>query len=395
MTLIAGDKRIKTWYLIMVIASVVLIAATTSHLGISTRGDSTYYLRRHIMFLLMGFLIIYGISRAPLRNINTLFRGVDVIYILTLALVFMASFFGESKAEARRWISLGGFSFQPSELAKLTVILVTAKDLTLILKDKIDEMTGLKNLLMKIMFLTVPIALNNLSTAIIILASVTALIWVAEVSKNFKYMWTLIMAGLAVISLFVILFTDINVGRATTWRSRIFDAASTEKVINPWAQSIQAKVAIAKGGFISFKPGKSVQKNVIAQSYTDYIFSVIVEQFGFVGGVIVLLAYITLLMLIGKLISKLKRAFISYMIAGFGLIIGIQAFVHILVNVSLLPVTGQPLPFLSLGGSAILVNSMMIGLILYASRFSKVKSKSVTDNPVDYTFDKKMKIVTD
>ena len=230
------------------------------------------------------------------------------------------------------------------------------------------------------------IATNNLSTAVILLAIVIGLIFIAEISQQQRKKLIKNYALIAAFGLLFILIVPGKVFRSSTWRSRL------KQMIYPQYsytdQSTQAKIAIAKGGLISFKLGKGEQKALIPQEYSDYLFSVIVEELGLVGGAIVLFFYLWLMLLITRMVSRLKRTFLIYLVAGFGLSIVIQAFVHIMVNVGLIPVTGQPLPFMSLGGTSVLINSLMIGIIISISRYVKKNPKPVYNEPVDYTFEK-------
>ncbi len=390
---IKGDYRLWWWYIIMLLVAVVLTSSSTANLSILSKGNVTSYWLKHIVFMSLGLGIVYIFSRLPREYINLLYLLADYFLYFSLGLVFLTMFIGVEKADAKRWLSLFGFQFQPSEIARLSLIIYAAKELTMTIKakSKKEKYNILNKLFWLSLFTSALVGANNLSSGLIILAIIFGMIAIAEIpqdikTKLLKRLVLLSLAGLTVVILFPGKFF-----RNQTWKSRITQMLHPRYSYTD--QSTQAKIAIAKGGLISFNLGKGVQKALIPQEYSDYLFSVIVEETGLLGGLIVIIFYIALMFILAKIMSRLKRVFLLYMIAGFGLSIEIQAFIHILVNVGLFPVTGQPLPFLSLGGTSVLVNSTMIGLIISFSRFVKKNPQPTTNEPVDITFNEKTKII--
>lgn len=388
-----GDRRLWWWYIIMLLIAIILTSSSTANLSILSKGNITSYWFKHLFFMLLGLGIVYIFSRLPREYINLLYSLADSFLYFAVGLVIITFFIGVEKADAKRWLSLFGFQFQPSELARLTLIIYAAKELTLTVKAKSKKEKNriLNRLFWTSLFVSALVGLNNLSSGLIILAVIFGMFAIAEIPQDLKNQMLKKLILLSAAGLIILLLFPGKIFRNLTWKSRL------KQMIHPTYsytdQSTQAKIAIAKGGLIQFKLGKGEQKALIPQEYSDYLFSVIVEETGLAGGILILGLYLALLLFITKIMSRLKRAFLLYMIAGFGLSIEIQAFVHILVNVGLFPVTGQPLPFLSLGGTSVLVNSTMIGLIISFSRFVKKNPQPTTNEPVDITFNEKPKLL--
>ncbi len=381
-----GDRRLWTWYIAIVAFSVLITASSTSTLSIASRGSVFFYWFKHLMFIVAGAVLVYLVSRMPREYLNLMYNLADAFLYISAFLLVLTLFFGVEKAEAKRWLTVFGFQFQPSEFAKFSMILYAAKQLTIASRNKKQAKKALDNLFWTSLIIAGLIATNNLSTAVILLTIVIGLIFIAEINNEQRKRLIKNYVILAAFGLLFILLVPAKVFRMGTWRSRI------KQMVNPQYsytdQSTQAKIAIAKGGLINFKLGKGEQKALIPQEYSDYLFSVIVEELGLAGGVITIGLYLWLMVLITRMVSRLKRTFLVYVVAGFGLSIVIQAFVHIMVNVGLIPVTGQPLPFMSLGGTSVLINSLMIGIIISISRYVKKNPKPVYNEPVDFTFEK-------
>ncbi len=381
-----GDRRLWTWYLATLAFSILITASSTTTLSILSRGSVFFYWFKHLIFILSGAVLVYFVSRMPREYLNLMYNLADALLYVSGFLLIITLFFGVEKAEAKRWLTVFGFQFQPSEFAKFSMILYAAKQLTIAARHKKQAKKALDNLFWTSLVIAGLIATNNLSTAVIILTIVIGLIFIAEISEEQRKRLIKNYAIIAAFGLLLILLMPGHVFRSSTWRNRI------KQMIYPHYsyadQSTQAKIAIAKGGLVNLKLGKGEQKALIPQEYSDYLFSVIVEELGLFGGVLTIILYLWLLSLIARMVSRLKRTFLVYVIAGFGLSIEIQAFVHIMVNVGLIPVTGQPLPFMSLGGTSILFNSLMIGIIISISRYVKKNPKPVYNEPVDFTLEK-------
>ena len=390
---INGDIRLWLWYIFMLAVAVVISSSSTANLSILSKGNITSYWLKHIIFMFLGLGIVYLFSRLPREYINLLFSLAEPFLYFSIGLVIITMAIGVEKADAKRWLSFFGFQFQPSELAKLALIIYAAKELTVSVKTKSKKEKN--KIVIRIFWMSMLtsglVAMNNLSSGLILIAIIFSMLAIAEIPSELKKKILKNITIISVVGLFVLLLFPVKIFRNNTWKSRI------KQMIHPTYsyvdQSTQAKIAIAKGGLFALNLGKGVQKALIPQEYSDYLFSVIVEELGLIGAIFIIGAYVVLLILIAKIMSRLRRVFLLYMIAGFGLSIEIQAFVHILVNVGLFPVTGQPLPFLSLGGTSVLVNSTMIGLIISFSRFVQKNPRPTTDEPVDITFNEKTKII--
>ncbi len=389
-----GDKKLWIWYLAIFITAMVVTSSSTTDLSIALKHNSVYFWLRHLKFMLVGLVIIYGISRLNASYLDNLYAFADFFIYITIAMLIATDLVGIGKADAKRWLSLFGFKFQPSEVAKVALIIYAAKQLTIAAKKKSEQISAMNNLFTYTLVIAALVGYYNLSGAIIIAVIVGAMVYTAELDKKVKLMLLKKSAYAGAALLLIILFAPADFARVDTWRSRLWHKAKNTENIND--QSFQAKIALAHGPLLSIKPGSSKIKSIIPQSHSDYLFSsVIIPEFGIAGGIWIISLYIALLFLTAQTVYKLRRAFLAYLAIGFSLSIVTQAFIHILVNVNLFPVTGQPLPFLSMGGTSIFINSVMVGFIICISAYaySKKNKQKVQHSTVDDTIDKQKIII--
>jgi cell division protein FtsW len=333
---------------------------------------------KHATFLLLGFGAILLLSNIPSRYFSIAVAAMP----LSLVLLVVTFFLGKATNDANRFLSIGGYSFQPSELAKLASIVFIAS----ILSRKPELFTQNNKfwiILIGVGLVCIAILPENFSTAFILFAVCFLMMIIGGLP--WKKM-CILAAGLVVAASLLVAviafvpaktlssnkFTD----RFSTWKERIVHFDNKEKVdkYNLEGANFQpgnAKIAIARGGLIGRMPGRSVQRDFLPVAYSDFIYAIIIEELGLiVGGIGVLLLYVALMFRVAFIARKCKKPFPKYLALGSGLIIVIQAFINMSVAVGLIPVTGQPLPLISSGGTSTLTTCCYFGIILSVSRFS-------------------------
>lgn len=366
------------------------------------------------MLYMAGFGVLFIVQRVPFKWIRFCgYVGLSVSIVLLLYTLL----FGVEQHGAARFLALGRFQFQPSEFAKISLIIVMA--------DQIERFNDPNNpdyeakaywYIAAVIFMTCGlIFLENLSTAVILFGVIIAMMiiggvmWKRWLSTIFIVVAciSVILIGAFVIPESVFRQSDNKVlalfDRAYTWVARIeTDMNQTEEPDKKYVisdknyQEAQAKIAIARGGFFPHMPGSSVQRNNLPEADSDFIFAIIVEEGGFFVGLIVIMLYLTLLYRAGMWAQRTDSIFCAILIIGIALMIVIQAFIHIGVSVDLGPVTGQPLPLISRGGTSILVNCAYFGLILNITRqINKQSLLSGVDIVSDSTGDVKPESVRD
>ena len=282
---------------------------------------------------------------------------------------------------ASRWISVGAFQFQPSEIAKMGNIFVVAKILSL---HQSEELGADKNALKWILLLTLPtfllIGVENLSTAVLLAGSVYLMMFVGRIPMRQMLLLSGIGIGCLVLALATVklvpgsTWNAIGLHRMETWQNRMgthFDTAviPPEKFdTNKDGQIAHANIAIATSNILGKGPGNSVQRDFLSQAFSDFIYAIIIEELGLVGGAFVALLYIILLMRIGKIARKCDKPFYAFLVMGIGILLVTQAMFNMLVAVGIMPVTGQPLPLISKGGTSTVINCAYIGILLSISR---------------------------
>ncbi len=370
-------------YGLLIGISLLAINSSSVPLDLSSRGMPT--LARHFLFVLTGFVILIGFMIWNGRGINFFWRSADFWFIVAIFLTFITAFFGRESNEARRTIIIPiiRMSVNTFELTKFFLIIYLAKILS---NKRIYEDQDAQKLffvsLGLVVFTISLVALHNLSTAFLLLAVVYTMIWIVKLPEELMKKIHLAIGVLVILGLLVLVTKPHIIQRSSTWSDRI------EKYItgnySSTDQGLLTKVAIAKTGFFDIKPGRSDLKYIIPLSYTDYIYAIIGEEMGIVA-VIIPLLYLALLFLIKRISARQRKPFNMLMVMGFGISITYQAIIHILVNIGWLPETGQPLPFISLGGTSMWVNSAMLGLILAAHKASlqDAETKKSPSQPVD------------
>jgi len=284
---------------------------------------------------------------------------------MVVPLLAFTLFFGRSINSANRWIGIGGFSFQPSELAKIALIIYIARELT----RKQDYINSFKDAFMPIIIPVVLIcgliAPANLSTAVVLFVTCIALMFIGRVS--WKYIFLLGLLGIVVFAgLLVLGRFEPELVRVDTWISRVQEFLHST---DGGYQVQQAKIGIARGGIIGEGPGNSIIRNFLPYAYADFIYAIICEEYGLVGGTVVLALYVLLFLRNVKLVTKSPKAFGAFLAIGLSLMLTIQALANIAVTVNLVPATGLTLPLISMGGTSMLFTCISLGMILSVSKF--------------------------
>jgi len=331
-------------------------------------GQTFSYLIKHFVHLFLGFSIIYGIHRIPYRY----FKGLSmVMYPVVLILLLVTLLQGTTidGANASRWIRVPfvGFTFQPSTLAALVLMVFVARYLSKVFDQEITFKSSLLPLWLPVFAVLILILPANFSTTAIIFTMLLVLAFLG--GYPLKYIGAILGSGLLVLAFFVLVakaFPDAMPNRVDTWTSRVVNFMDDRDTEEDY-QIEKAKIAIATGSIYGLGPGKSVQKNFLPQSSSDFIFAIIIEEYGLLGGLFLLILYLLLLFRIVVVAQKAETVFAKLLTIGVGLPIIFQALINMGVAVELFPVTGQTLPLISSGGTSIWVTCLAIGIILSVS----------------------------
>ena len=366
---IKGDRIIWAIAALLAIFSFLPVYSAASNLAYIGTGSNTFsYFIKHFVHLFLGFSIIYGIHKIPYRY----FRGLSMVMIpvvLILLIITMLQGSTIGGANASRWIRVPivGFTFQPSTLAALVLMVYVARYLSKVKDKMISFKDSIFPLWLPVFIVTSLILPANLSTAVLIFSMVILLTYIG--GYPFKFLVIIIGSGVVVLALFVLTakaFPDLMPNRVDTWTSRVSSFLDSEVTQEDY-QIEKAKIAIATGGVQGLGPGKSVQKNFLPQSSSDFIFAIIIEEYGLIGGVFLLILYLWLLFRIVIVAQKSDSVFGKLLAIGVGIPVIFQALVNMGVAVQLFPVTGQTLPLISSGGTSIWVTSLALGIVLSVS----------------------------
>ena len=362
---LGGDRIIWAVMVLLSIYSILAVYSTSGILVFRHPGSSSaYFAMRHGLFLLAGFVIIYITHLIPYKYFSWM---AQLMLIIAIPLLVITLFFGKNINEASRWleIPLLGMSFQTSDFAKLALIMYVARILS-------QEQENIKDFYRAFLPVIVPVGIvcllilpEDLSTSLILFLTCVVMMYIGRIHT--RYLGLLFMIGVLTIGIYItiVVITE-NEGRVGTWKNRI--ESYFDKDVENY-QVEQAKIAIASGGFFGKLPGNSTQRNFLPHPYSDFIYAVIIEEYGlFLGGIPLLLLYLILLYRAGVIVRKSTRTFPAFLALGLTLGLVTQAFVHMAVAVNLLPVTGQPLPMISMGGTSLIFTSVSIGMILSVSR---------------------------
>ncbi|MEZ7946299.1 MAG: FtsW/RodA/SpoVE family cell cycle protein [Flavobacteriaceae bacterium] len=381
---IKGDRTIWALVAILALFSFMPVYSASANLVSIVGGSTLGYLIKHVVLLLMGFAIIYAVHKIPYRY----FSGgsvllLPIVFFLLIYTLAQGTTIGGTYAS--RWISIPiiGVGFQTSTLAGLVLMVYTArylaknKDLKIIFKESMLQ------LWLPVALILMLILPANFSTTAIIFSMILIVAFVG--GYPLKYIGYILGAGVLVLALFILTakaFPDAMPNRVNTWGNRIenFSKSGGQETY----QVEKAKIAIATGGVLGKGPGKSIQKNFLPQSSSDFIYAIIVEEYGLVGAILIVFVYFLLLFRIFITVKKATTIFGTLLVIGVGLPIIFQAGINMAVATNLFPVTGQTLPLISSGGTSIWMTCFALGMILSVSASKEETEETILDdNPLD------------
>ena len=360
-----GDKVV--WFVVLALSffSFLPIFSASSNFGINFIFSNLF---KHVAIIIIGVLIMYTTHLIDYKY----FKGLSKIILpLIIILLIFTAFQGNQieGANASRWINIPliGISFQPSSLASIFLLIYISNFLSKNINKKLDLKSSFVPLWLPILFVVMLILPSNFSTALMIFFMVLTILFLGQ--YPFKYIFSIILAAIFTTSLFVILvknYPDLVPNRIDTWANRI------ENYINPSLsdsgyQINRAKAAIANGSLFGVGAGKSSMKYILPQSTSDFIFSIITEEYGLVVAISILFLYLILLFRIIIISYKSSSTFGKLIALSVGLPVVFQAFINMGVAVQLIPVTGQPLPLISMGGTSIWTSFLAFGILLSVS----------------------------
>ncbi len=363
-----GDRVIWMVVIILSLASVLAVYSSTGTLAYKYQsGNTEYYLLKHFMILFIGLLLMYG---AHLIKYTYYSRLSQILIWIAVPMLVLTLLMGTNINQASRWLTLPvvGISFQTSDLAKLALIMFVAR----LLSKKQRQIKEFKTTFLPIIFPVILVCAlilpANLSTAVILFLTCLLLMFIGRI--KITYLLSLFGIGLVVLSIMVaiIMYTP-SQGRIATWKNRIENFVSGENEGN--YQVEQSKIAIAKGGFTGVGPGNSTQRNFLPHPYSDFIFAIIIEEYGLLGAMVLILLYLILLFRTIRIAARSPGAFATLLAMGCCFSLVFQAMINMAVAVNLFPVTGLPLPLVSMGGTSILFTSIAIGIILSVSKSAR------------------------
>ena len=375
--LFKGDRVIWIIFMFLCLISAVEVFSATSTLAYQNVNHWAP-IGRHATFLVGGFLAVVLLHNVP----YTVFRAGILLFPVSLIMLIVTPFIGISANDAHRWLSIFGVQLQPSEFAKLSLLILIA--FLLSKRGRITDDQIFKWILICTLVACGLILPENFSTAFMLFGVSFLMMFIGQlpIKKLMKLAGTLV--ALLLLFLAVLKFTPREIvqsylpGRLATWQARLerfgddsanYNAAGTYIVTDENYQVSHAKIAIARGGLFGQMPGHGQQRDFLPQAYSDFIYAIILEELGFAGGVFVLLLYIMLLVRVGMIARRCETPFPKFLVLGCGLLIVVQALANMAVAVSLIPVTGQPMPLVSRGGTSTVISCVYFGIILSISRF--------------------------
>ncbi|TNJ44711.1 FtsW/RodA/SpoVE family cell cycle protein [Tamlana fucoidanivorans] len=384
---IKGDRLIWAIVALLAILSFLPVYSAASNLAYRGGGSNTFaFFVKHFVHLVLGFAIMYGVHKIPYRY----FKGLSLIMIPVVLVLLTLTMMQGTKIEganASRWIQIPfvGMSFQTSTLAAVVLMVYVARYMSKIQDKTITFKESILPLWFPVFLVLILILPANFSTAAIIFLMVTMLVFLG--GYPLKYLAVIIGSGVVVLTLFILTakaFPDAMPNRVDTWMGRIESFADSEDTEEDY-QIEKAKIAIATGEIWGLGPGKSLQKNFLPQSSSDFIFAIIIEEYGLLGGFMVMVLYLWLLFRIVIVAQKSETVFGKLLVFGLGLPIVFQALINMAVAVELFPVTGQTLPLISSGGTSIWMTCLAVGIILSVSaKREEIKEQELRDeNPLE------------
>lgn len=388
-----GDKTI--WCIFIALCIISLLEVFSASSTIVYRQQNHWGpIFRHAVFLTIGFGGVMFLQRIPTRY----FAGLLLVLPISWLLLIMTMFMGTDVNGAQRWLGVGAFTIQPSEIAKLALMGFVAFFLS---KQKPENESLVFKIIMAGVLATCALIITeNLSTACLLFGVCYLMMFIGQV--NLKKLGLIALVGIGSVALLIgvlkvmpeSVMKDYLPDRFSTWKARV-DRHSTEtedltigadstavaqyKITDDNYQVSHAKIAIANGQIIGL-PGSGTERDFLPQAYSDFIFAIILEEMGLLGGLFTMLLYIALMIRAGVLASKCEKTFPRYLLLGSALVITVQAIANMAVAVNLIPVTGQPLPLLSRGGTSTIITCIYFGIILACSNAKEEEHEDVDES---------------
>lgn len=384
-----GDKIIWIIFAILCVISIIEVFSAASTLTYKS-GDHWSPISQHVSHLVAGVLIMIFIQNLN-YNWFKLFPFLlgPISCILLMIITVMGYAYGSRTNGAARWAEIAGIQFQPSELAKIAIVSTVAYILSRYQGERFADNKAYRYTMYSTLPICLLIGIENFSTAALLLVVIFSMLFIGRVR-----IFTLLKSGLAVgvVGLALFGFTKLMpenpvFHRAGTWVNRITAHFVKKEDRVPPAQFDMdkngqrghANIAIATSSLVGVGPGNSVQRDFLSQAFSDFIFAIILEELGLIGGGFVALLYVWLLIRIGKVAKKCNSPFAIFLVFGIGILLVSQAMMNMLVAVGVLPVTGQPLPLVSKGGTSTLVNCGLLGMILSVSHATDQRIAATTE----------------
>lgn len=371
-----GDPVIWAVILLLSVFSLLAVYSSTGSLAYRFQGGNTsYYILKHATILAMGIVITFVTHLIPYKYFS---RISQLLLAIAIPLLLITLIYGVTRNQAPRWLHIPGLSltFQTSDIAKLAIVMYIARILSKKQDNIKDFNAAFKPLIIPLLVVCLLVLPANLSTALLIFTTACILMFIGRV--NLKHLFGMVGILVILVGAFIaIALTADWQGRIETWKNRVENFVNTGDEEN--YQVSQAKIAIVSGGLVNLRPGKSIQRNFLPHPYSDFIFAIIIEEYGLAGGVIVLALYLYLLFRAVVLVRKSTRTFPAFLAVGLAVMITFQALINMAVVVNLLPVTGQPLPMISMGGSSLLFTCVALGIIQSVSRGIKNQEEKVEE----------------
>ena len=378
-----GDKVIWITVILLAMVSLLVVYSSTGLLAYRyNKGNTEIYLFKQVMFIVTGMAVIYFAHRV---NYTLYSRWSKILFVIAVQLLLYTLFYGVRLNEGSRWIRLPiiNLTFQTSDLAKLALFMYLSRMLSRKQEVIKDFKKGFLPMIIPVAIICLLIAPANLSTALLVGATSLLLMFIGRVSmKHILATVSIVLIPVAIMVVIALNYYDkennrseelpaiMEIGRIPTWISRIqhfvYDTKNTDKEEN--YQVNQAKIAIAKGGIVGAGPGNSTQRNFLPHPYSDFIYAIIIEEYGLMGGAFIIFVYLVFLFRCIRIFRKCPYAFGAFLALGLSFTLVIQAFMNMAVNVNLFPVTGVTLPLVSMGGSSFLFTCLAIGIILSVAR---------------------------
>lgn len=356
----------------LTIFSLLAVYSSTRTLAFNQQGGGGFYLLKHVGIVIFGLGLMYT---AHLVKYTVYARISRLLLFMAILLLIYTIFRGASINEAKRWVIIPiiNITFQTSDFAKLALTIFLARSLTVYQERVRQWKEGFLPLLVPIIIVCLLILPSNFSTAAILFASSVVLLYIGRARA--RHIMLLIGIGIVFLGIFIgvlSLLPEDQQFRRGTWEQRIksYSAGDIDEVY----QVKQSKIAIASGGIFGMMPGNSIQRNYLPNPFSDFIYAIIIEEYGFIGGVIILILYLILLYRSIRIAIDSPGTFGALVAVGLGFGLVFQAMINMAVAVGLLPVTGQPLPMVSMGGTSIWFTSLSIGIMLSVSRESEIEA---------------------